>query len=91
MRRYDSITSNLPLCTPLGLQVTLWQLGQADVVFKIQRADLVFFLRSDRPDIFGFPSNANSLRLLFMTAVDSQDRRSSDEPDLSYVPIANLL
>lgn len=69
----------------------LWRLTDAYVVFKIQRADLVFFLRSERPDIFGFPSSAKSLRLLFMTAVDSQDRRSSDEPDLSYVPIANLL
>lgn len=91
MPRYESISSNLPLCTPPGLQVSLWRLTDAYVVFKIQRADIVLFLRNDRPDIFGFPSNAKSLRLLFMTAVDSQDRRGSYEPDLSYVPIANLL
>lgn len=91
MPRYDSITTNLPLCTPPGLHVVLWQLADAYVVFRIQRADLVFFLRSDRPDVFGFPSNAKFLRLLFMTAVDWQDRSSSDEPDLSYTPIANLL
>lgn len=90
MPRYDSIITNLPLCTPPGLHVTLWELADAYAVLRIQRADLVFLLRSNRPELFGFPGSAKAVGLLFIDAVAAWDRRANELKDLARAPIANL-
>lgn len=64
----DSITQNLPLFTPPGLQVALRRAGRTKVQFRIKRAGRSFLLTSNRPDIFAFKENSKSLTKFFTDA-----------------------
>ncbi len=70
----DSITKNLTACTPPGLKITLIRLGRLDVQFRVSppRGNS-FLLRSNKPDIFTFPSNAKQIQALFSESAMRHD------------------
>jgi hypothetical protein len=76
----DSITRNLPLFSPPGLQVALRRLGPKKVQFRIKAAGGSFLPSSNRPDIFTFEENEKLLKIsslmrIFDTSTDSSFRR----------------
>jgi len=64
----DSITQNLPLFSPTGLQVTLRRAGRKQVQFRIEGSGRSFLLTSNRPDIFAFKGNSKNLTNFFTDA-----------------------
>lgn len=63
MSYIDSITKNLPTCTPPGVQITLTRLGRLHLQFRVgPPGGGSFLLRSNKPDIFKFPSNAKKIQ-----------------------------